>query len=137
MIGISGGAWTTTIASAIDARISKSFPVSGPLPMYIDANLDHSFGDYEVINPRLNKIATMLDLYILGSSGKGREQLKIINKYDSCCHYGMAYLTFYNFLEKKSSILNNTRFQVYVDETTNKHEISDKTLEVIYDKIKL
>jgi hypothetical protein len=35
MMGKSGGGWTTTIAAAVDPRISVSFPIAGSVPLDI------------------------------------------------------------------------------------------------------
>ena len=32
MVGLSGGGWTTTIAAAIDSRITLSMPIAGSMP---------------------------------------------------------------------------------------------------------
>ena len=79
MVGISGGGWTTTLYSAIDTRISKSYPVAGTLPLYLRKK-ENKRGDYEQRSAELYKIANYLELYVMGSYGKGRKQLQILNK---------------------------------------------------------
>ena len=47
MVGLSGGGWSTTVASALDKRIGLSFPVAGSLPLDMRTNDWHDGGDYE------------------------------------------------------------------------------------------
>jgi hypothetical protein len=83
MMGLSGGGWTTTVYAAIDVRIIKSFPVAGTLPLYLrGSNYNH---DLEQYYAPLYGIAGYKDLYVLGSSGEGRMQVQILNRYDDCC----------------------------------------------------
>ena len=93
MGGISGGGWTTTLVSAVDCRIRYSFPVAGSYPIYLRSNSqkEGDWGDWEQNVPELYRVCNYLDLYILGSSGKGRAQLQIINKYDPCCFGGIKW----------------------------------------------
>ncbi|WP_371504429.1 hypothetical protein [Nitrosopumilus adriaticus] len=135
MIGISGGAWTTTLYAAIDDRITKSFPVAGPLPIFLRAD-NENLGHYEHINPELYETANYLELYILGSHGANREQVKIINKYDSCCHYGISYQIFEDKIVKILDKLDSGSFEVYLDDTHMGHKISDTSLNLILQNIK-
>lgn len=129
MVGLSGGAWTTTLYAAIDERINKSFPVGGPLPTYL--RVDGNLGHYEQINPELYDIANYLELYVLGSFGDNREQIKIVNKYDSCCHYGITFQTFEENLINLMNNLGSGSFRVFLDDTHMEHKISEKALEII------
>ena len=51
MAGLSGGGWTTTIASALDPRIVLSFPVAGSVPFAMrdehPGDPYHDLGDFE------------------------------------------------------------------------------------------
>ena len=49
MMGKSGGGWTTTVAAAVDPRISASFPIAGsvPLDLRVGAYAHADIGDYE------------------------------------------------------------------------------------------
>lgn len=135
MIGISGGGWTTTMYAAIDDRIDKSFPVGSMLPLFISLNAP-IMPHYEGIVPELYEIASYLDLYILGSFGEDRKQIKIINKFDSCCHGGISYQIFEDEIDKTMSKLNNGNFTVFLDDTHNGHKISDISLQIILENIK-
>ncbi len=75
MIGISGGGWVTTLCSAIDTRIYRSYPypVAGTPPIYIRAESARDWGDYEQTLPALYENVNYLELYILGSYSDGRK----------------------------------------------------------------
>jgi hypothetical protein len=84
MVGISGGGWTTTVYSAIDPRIAFSFPVAGSTPLYpIHEYPNDGHGDDEQNWPDFYKIAGYLDLYVMGSYGRGRKQVQILNRRDA------------------------------------------------------
>ncbi len=131
MIGLSGGGWTTTLYSAVDPRISKSYPVAGTLPIYLRPIQPGDIGDYEQCIPELYRMVNYLELYILGSYGDGRKQLQVLNKYDSCCFAGVGYQTYEKEVKKIVSRLGKGEFAVYLDETHKEHIISEKALEVI------
>ena len=80
MIGISGGGWTTTLCSAIDERIAMSFPVAGSLPLSLRGQRE--LADYENHHPKLYEIANYPELYVLGSFGKARRHVQILNRHD-------------------------------------------------------
>jgi len=87
MLGLSGGGWTTFLASAVDPRIELSFPVAGGLPFdMFDPFFDSR--DFEQIPDRpIYQIANMTDIFILGGLGdiNPRLQIQIIHEMDSCC----------------------------------------------------
>jgi hypothetical protein len=83
MTGLSGGGWTTTIYAAIDGTIRCSFPVAGSIPLYLRTG--GSVGDREQFESTFYSIAGYPDLYILGSEGRGRKQVQILNRRDDCC----------------------------------------------------
>ena len=84
MTGLSGGGWTTTVYSAIDPTIRRSFPVAGTLPMYLRPQ-DPLAGDAEQVLPDFYRIAGYLDLYVMGSAGEDRKQIQVLNRRDQCC----------------------------------------------------
>ncbi|MGH7957551.1 MAG: hypothetical protein ACREH8_11150 [Opitutaceae bacterium] len=87
MIGLSGGGWTTTVYAAIDPTIQCSFPVAGTMPLYLRQG--GSVGDREQYESSFYRLAGYPDLYILGSQGRGRKQVQILNRRDDCC-FGQA-----------------------------------------------
>ena len=70
MIGLSGGAWTSMYYSAIDDRISNTYPVAGPYPLFIRSNYNH-LGDYETEHPKLLSIVNELEAYLINSAVLG------------------------------------------------------------------
>lgn len=131
MIGLSGGAWVTTLYSAIDERIQKSYAVSGPLPRFLTVNVPGNEGDYELNNSSLYNIANYLELFVISSFGNDRLHMKILNKYDPCCYYGITYETFEKNIETKIKNLENGAFKIHLDKMNKKHSISKESMELI------
>ena len=131
MIGISGGAWVTTLYSALDERIEKSFAISGPLPRFLTVNVPGNEGDYELNLPSLYENANILELFIMSSYGNDREHLKIQNKYDPCCYYGITFELFEKNIQDKMSKLDNGTFKIYLDTINKKHTISNESMNLI------
>jgi len=131
MVGISGGGWTTVLYSAIDTRISKSYPVAGSAPMYLKINNEKNLGDYEQIVPELYNKVGYLDLYIMSSYGDDRGQLQIFNKYDPCCFSGLGFQTYEFEIKNVISKLEKGTFNIFLDEINKKHSISNSSLELI------
>ena len=139
MTGISGGGWTTTIYSALDIRISHSYPVAGSLPLYLrtlDMQKSGTFGDYEQYVPEIYRVVNYLELYILGAYGEKRKQLQILNQYDSCCFGGTGYTTYVNILKERLKDLGAGYYDFYLDSSHREHKISDPVLEIILDDLK-
>lgn len=88
--GISGGAWTVTIAAALDTRIRASYPVAGSLPVYLSLLPPNAPQDWEQRAADIYRLATYLDLYVLGAEGAGRRQVQILNQFDACCFRGIG-----------------------------------------------
>ena len=135
MVGISGGGWTTTMYSAIDDRIEKSFSVGTMLPLFISLNAP-SIPHYESVLLELYQKVSYMDLYILSSFGENRAQIKIINKFDSCCHGGISYQVFEEEIMETMEKLNNGNFTIFLDDSHNGHKISDTALQVILENIR-
>ena len=136
MVGISGGGWTSTIYPAVDTRISKSFAVAGSFPLSM-RNIVDDVGDYEQFNPNLYSISNYPELYILNSFGDHKEFVQIFIENDPCCFSGKIYelYPYENLIDKKLSLLGKGQFSVYLDNTVDKHEISEYALEIILEKI--
>ena len=90
MVGISGGGWASTVYPAIDSSISKSFAVSGSLPLPLRYEVQ-DIGDWEQLHPEIYDVANYLELYVMSSHGENREFVQIFNKYDPCCFAGTIY----------------------------------------------
>ena len=134
MVGISGGGWTSTIYPALDTRISKSFAVSGSLPLSLRIN-SQDIGDYEQIQPELYKIANYLEFYVISSYGQNREFVQVFNKFDPCCFSGTLFELYENEIHESISKLNSGSFEIILDDTHKKHEISEFALNSILIKI--
>eukprot|EP00038_Savillea_parva_P019980 m.30019 g.30019 ORF g.30019 m.30019 type:complete len:486 (-) comp4656_c0_seq1:24-1481(-) len=113
MVGLSGGGWTTTLASALVTDIDLSFPVAGSVPKWPttlypkwvpDLPEGHNSGarspdifhpppeigaggDYEQAQarPPYAVIGGFAQMYILAALEENRHQLQILHEYDSCC----------------------------------------------------
>jgi hypothetical protein len=132
MVGISGGGWTTTLAAAVDVRISRSFPVAGSYPLYLRSSSPRDWGDWEQTTPELYRVAGYLDLYLLGAAGEGREQLQILNAYDPCCFAGDGWQTYRRAVHARVLMLGTGgAFDVWSDATHHEHAISDAALQHI------
>ncbi len=132
MIGYSGGGWSTTLYAAVDPRINMSFPIAGSLPIILRNTSD--WGDFEQTFPDLYENINYLDLYIMGSSGSNREQLQILNQFDSCCFAG----TKNSFYEKEIAEISTSlggKFSVYLDDSHKSHLISPAALDRIFIEI--
>lgn len=143
MTGVSGGGWTTTLYSAVDPRINRSFPAAGSLPLHLREDRNRSntaqrpadWGDYEQTIPELYSIANYPDLYILGSFGDGREQLQILNKYDPCCFAGESFKSYESAVNDRVQGLGSGHFAVYLDTTNREHSIGPDAFETILNAI--
>lgn len=134
MVGLSGGGWTTTLYAAIDSRIDISIPVAGSLPFYLRSNdlmKSGTIGDYEQKVPELYSIANYLELYVLGSFGKGRSQLQILNQFDACCFGGTGYKTYENAVKTRVNELGIGKYDFFLDSSHRLHQISPKAIEYI------
>ena len=116
MVGISGGGWTTTLAAAVDTRITKSFPVAGSYPIYLRSNSSRDWGDYEQNAPELYTRVNYLELYVLGGQGENRIQMQIINKYDTCCFAGKKWETYKEIVRDHIHQLEFGEFYLFLDD---------------------
>lgn len=134
MVGISGGAWMSMYYPAIDVRISQSYPVAGPYPLYLRSNYD-VIGDYETELPDLIRVANELEVYVMSSYGENRKLMQIYNKYDSCCWDGEYFKTYANVVKNKIKNLGKGSYEVYLDDTHRRHQISNHALNVILESM--
>jgi hypothetical protein len=137
MMGLSGGGWTTTLAAAIDPRIKLSVPVAGSEPLYARPYYPGSVGDAEqylstMYNSTAGK-ASYLDLYALGSTGDGRRQIQLLNQYDNCCFYGVAYQTWVDNVKTAVASTGAGTYDFYLDTTAHSHQISTNAINNVID----
>ena len=105
MAGLSGGGWTTTIAAAMDARISLSFPIAGSIPQDMRNPYEKTWPvgndreDYEqnaAPNPNPGEhaeqpgrpfysVCNYTCAYLLAGLESGRAQVQVLHEDDSCC----------------------------------------------------
>lgn len=124
MIGLSGGGWTTHLAGAIDTRINLTIAVAGSYPLYVRPYYKGSRGDAEQYLPQLYKErASYLDLYIMSSVGRARKHVQLLNKYDSCCFYGLGVKSYQAAIEEIVDE-NDGEWSAVLDTTHQSHRIS-------------
>lgn len=151
-VGLSGGAWTGTLLSALDPRVTTSVLDAGSLPgvqfcctTYPLSSLpdqgDESKGGSEQNWAPFYSIAGYVDLYVMGASGSGRDELQILNVKDSCCfgpkEWNSVYaaangnrtwyqqVTYYDQLIQAADANIPLDFQVVEDFTSTSHQISN------------
>ena len=90
-----------------------------------------SWGDYEQVVPEIYRIANYLELYVMGSTGKGRRQIQILNEFDSCCFSGTGYTTYEELATEKVIDLGDGSYDVFLDSSHEEHMISDISLDLI------
>ena len=79
-VGLSGGGWSTTLLSALDTRIARSYSVAGSQPIYMRPATG-ALGDAEQVWPEFYSGCGYLDLYLMATSG-GRHAEQIYNYSD-------------------------------------------------------
>lgn len=146
MVGLSGGGWTTSLLAAIDDRIKYSFSVAGSMPIY--HRYGGSVGDVEQFLPQMYRdIAGYPDLYVLGSYGKDRKQIQVLNRNDNCCfgqkqhdpkrNYDDDLKTFGQTIKDRlKSIGAEDHYILLIDEVATCHEISVYALDIILQELK-
>ena len=137
MVGISGGGWTTVLYSAIDQRVSQSYSIAGSYPLHLRYEAKN-LGDYEQNNPNIYRISNYLELYTMSSFGNDRKLVQLFIYNDPCCFQAELYEKFPygNAIQDRLEILGDEgKFSVFLDNSTNQHEISDHALGLILDEM--
>lgn len=95
MIGLSGGAYLTTLYSALDKRITTSISVApGMMPFYLyGMNPESAVSDLDLSNNSVFTLANPQDYYLLAASGRGRTHVEVWLKKDTGSSNGE---TFFN-----------------------------------------
>ncbi len=142
MVGLSGGGWTTTIYAAIDPRIRLSIAVAGTVPLYLRyEGYNH---DREQFLDSFYRRAGYPDIYVMGAFGVRRKQIQVLNRYDDVAFgerqhdtvkVGIPFKAAVKEYEKKVRAAlkkaGSGSFKVYIDETAQRHMISDTALEQV------
>ena len=148
-VGLSGGAWTGAVLQALDPRVTTAVLNAGSLPgtqfccqsfpmSSLTNQADRSFAAEQSWRP-FYSLAGYVDLYLMGASGPGREQLQILNIHDDCCfgpnQWNSIYMaanggrnwyqqvSFYESLIDKAPIPSD--FSVVLDPAAQAHQFSD------------
>ena len=134
MVGLSGGGWTTTFYSAIDPRIARSYPVAGTLPFHLRAVEPRlGWGDWEQSMSPIYRHVNYLELYVLGSVGRGRRQVQVLNQYDPCCFAGIGARSYVDAVRNRvASLDSGGGFDLFIDDGHTGHRISDAALARIF-----
>ena len=132
LVGLSGGGWITSVYAALDTRVLQSFPVAGTAPLAHRFALPAThWGDYEQTHPGLNSMASELDMYVMASVGEGRSQKQIFNVFDPCCFSGRAAMAYERSVQTVVKNIGLGRFDIWMDDSTFEHEISESALHKI------
>lgn len=140
MAGLSGGAWTTTFAGAIEPRLKNVYPVAGSMPFALDIppelvggrNVSSLRGDYEQSHSFYKTVADYLDLYLLDVYGPDRRAVHFYIQKDQCCFFGAASHAFSEQLTRLAKDITGNSLQFVVDHAAQRHEVSSSTLEAIF-----
>lgn len=130
MVGISGGGWTTVLASAVDLRINYSFPVSGSLPLALRT---YDIGDIENFHKPFYSEFSYLDLYLLGSTGKKRAQVQMNILRDNSVYSGGRSILYSSYISNLSENLGGKFLTNIFDGEL--HKIYKEQYELIHSKI--
>jgi pimeloyl-ACP methyl ester carboxylesterase len=135
MVGLSGGGWTTTLYSAMDERITLSFPVAGSIPISL-RKTEEDKGDLEQNYPDFYDRFNYSTLYFLAAAGKGRRQFQILNQKDNCCFAinGNNYWSD-NIKTRLRRLHLPGSYEFYLDTISQTHRISTASLNKISDNI--
>jgi hypothetical protein len=150
MTGLSGGGWTTHLATAVDVRIDTSIPVAGSLPLYARPFSPGSDGDMEQHYPALYRetdsdgdgvldkatgVCSWLEIYALGASTPSRVRprhvIQVLNLNDTCCFGGTVYKSYASQLEKRVDAIGTGTWQIFSDESHRGHAISPFAIEKV------
>ncbi|MEO3868643.1 hypothetical protein ABGB18_07425 [Nonomuraea sp. B12E4] len=144
MIGLSGGGWTTTVYSALDPRVTRSYPVAGSLPFFLrpaSPKPSPTIGDFEQTKasfPGFYAASSddFLDMYVMASIGENRGQLQILNRFDECCFNGVSHRVYQAPVRDRVRLMaggrpERGRWDLLEDATHDDHTISPHALSVI------
>lgn len=145
--GLSGGGWSTTLWSAVDTRITRSYSVAGSQPIYMRP-ANGSLGDAEQVWPEFYQGCGYLDLYLLTAHNRYAEQ--IYNYADDVCFGAAQYAAVeagrvrcYGFTYEQAiadwsaeittaaSAIGSGTFATVIDMTSDQHQISWQTADHI------
>ncbi len=124
MIGLSGGGWTTVLASALDARVQTSVSVAGGLPMWLRFGRRTDWGCWEEHRPEFYSRFSYLDMYTMGASPRGRIQLHVLNQFDPSSYAGLRSQLYEQAVQERLDSFGAGEFRVMIDDTHAEHAVS-------------
>lgn len=102
--------------------------------MYIKMNSPtSSYGDFEQVYKPLLREINYLDMYILGSTGKNRFQVQVLNQYDPCCFEGTYYLHYEPIVKALVEEFEEGSYEVICDTVNLEHRVSEFSMKKIYE----
>jgi len=130
MLGLSGGAWTTHLAAAVDPRIHWSMAVAGSDP------IESAAYDYERRHPSLTRDFGYSRIYLLAGSNR-RPHYHIYNRRDSCCFRPPDDLaTIMREMSQLSQVMGiESGYTVMVDESASTHEVGPDSLQIFLEAL--
>ena len=136
MMGISGGGWTTIVYSALDPRISHSYPIAGAFPFYMRHTVS-DLGDYEQTLIDFYEIVSYEELFVMDGYGENRKSIQFFNYNDPCCFQAEIYSKspYGKIVNEKLTQLGLGQFDVILDKSAKKHEVTNFALEKILSEI--
>lgn len=127
MIGHSGGGWTTTLAAAIEPRITHSYAIAGSVPFahreFINGNLE-GIGDWEQWEGIQELGLDYYDLYLMAAAETTRKARLMHNEFDTCFKAPQV-KEFAVPLKLMAKAGGYGDFQVFIDRGVQGHFISD------------
>ena len=131
IIGFSMGAYLAIVVAAVDPRIERSYPIAGAYPAYLRTR-NEIMPDGPPSHTPMLKVASSLDLFVLGAAGPNRKQVQIYNRFDRCCFNGLRGTTYKAIVEQTvKEIGTGGSFSVILDESHADHRISKRIVKFL------
>lgn len=138
MTGLSGGAWTTDMVSALDIRIRKSYPVFGSLPLNLkqilfNTGLIYDNADWEQSHMRSwwDILSTEENLYVLGCKDFGRRRMQVLGNHDTAFPIASINPQVLAYEAVINALVPVGQHQVFIDTTATIHQYTAFTISAI------
>jgi hypothetical protein len=135
IMGISGGGWVAQLYAAMDTTILRSYSIAGSVPIEYRFFSPYDWGDAEQHDHRIFAHVSYPEIYVLGSNGKHRSQVHILNQYDPCCFKAEAGKYYKKAICEKINYLKSGEFIFLADSTEKSHTISEYALNYIIEHL--
>lgn len=133
--GLSGGGWTTSVAAALDPRLTVSMEVAGSAPLYARTTQEDLgdreqyeesfFGEYIAEDGTGGGVATWLEIYVLAGHGAGRRAFQVNNEHDPCCFAAPIGDSYAPIVRERLRAVGPGEWSNVVDRGAVVHEISE------------